>query len=264
MTDAFHSVARGLRVAHAGFLLTCGGAVSAVILAWLVGEMGWRDDPVRVTLWVAFWLNVAIGVGGVVTGIVGRVKCLNAPPEYPAVRGRAIAAVMLEGSGWLSGFAGIGLTIATGYKLLPQEPVTFIVLIVGGVLSGLMLLGGRVMFLRFLRVLARVVEDKTTARRARLSLALFIAVWAVGLFGWGVGAGGSAINEQEVTTPVAVGVFILVGMSGMVGLVLYDRTLGGLTKSVRDFGDAQRNEEEERYRSREEPDEADEPADVAD
>ncbi len=255
MHSAFHAVARGLRIAHAGYLLTCWGATSAIVLSWLVGQVGWRDDPLRATLWGAFWLNVLIGVGGVVSGIVGRVKCLKAPAEYPTVRGRAIAAVVLEASGWFSGFVGVGVIFAMGYKQLPQE---FWVPAVGIGFSVVLLLCGRILFLRFLRVLAGVVEDTTTARRARGSLALFLADWGAGLLAWGVGAGGSMLSVQEMTTPLAVAISILTGMSGMLGLVLYDRVLGGLTRSVQAFGDVHRDDEEELYRARKERDEEDE------
>lgn len=254
MTDAFHAVARGLRVAHAGYLLTCWGATSAGILIWIISNTYYGPDYMRLVLWGGFWLNVSIGVGGVVTGIVGRVRCLRTPPEFPAVRGRAIAAVVLEGSGWLSGFAGAGVGIAMGYRYLPQEPW---VLLIGGIFSTLLLLGGRILFLRFLRVLARVVEDNTTARRADYSLALFLADWGAGLLGAGIAAAGSTLSSYQLSTPLAFFVWILTGMSGLAGLVLYDRVLSGLARSVRSFAVAHWDEEEEQYHARE--DDRDEP-----
>lgn len=234
MTDAFRSVARGLRVVHTGYLLTCWGATGATVLVWLISNMGYSNDELRLILWIAFWGNIVIGVGGAVSGIVGRVKCLSAPPEYPAVRGRALAAVVLEGSGWLSGFVGVGVLIAMGYKVFPQEPW---VPLSGLIFSALLLVCGRILFLRFLRVLARVVDDAETDRRAKHSLAFFLADWAAGLVGTGIAAGGASLSMYELTTPLAFVVYILGGMSGLVGLVLYDRVLGGLTKSVRTFAD---------------------------
>ncbi len=204
-------------------------------------------------------MNVVIGVGGAVTGIVGRVKCLKAPPEYPAVRGRAMAAVVLEASGWFSGFVGVGLMFAMGWKWLPQQ---FWVPAIGVVFSGLLLVCGRILFLRFLRVLARVAEDKAIDRRAKFSLVLFITNWLVGLLAWAVGAGGSAVSVQEMTTPLAFAIGIAAGMSGLAGLVLYDRVLGGLTRSVHAFADAHRDDEEEQYRARQQRDEVDEPDEV--
>jgi hypothetical protein len=115
-----------------------------------------------------------------------------------------------------------------------------------------MLFGGRIMFLRFLRVLARVVEDRTAARRADYSFALFLADWAAVLLGTGIAIAGSAVSAYAVSTPVAFTVYTLTGMSGLVGLVVYDRVLGGLTRSVRAFADADRSDEEDDDRWREE------------
>lgn len=258
MHSAFVAVARGLRVAHIGYLLTCWGATSATALIWFISNVGYRDDPLRLTLWVAFWVNILIGVTGAVTGIVGRVKCLGAPADYPAVRGRAIAAVVLEASGWLSGFVGVGVSFAMGWKWLPQE---FWVPAVGVTFSALLLVCGRILFLRFLRVLARVVDDRTTARRAGYSLTLFLADWGASLIGWGMGFGGSALNVQELTTPLAVAIFIVAGMSGLAGLVLYDRVLGGLTRSVEAVAETHHDVEEEQYQSRAESGADDKPTD---
>ena len=103
-----------------------------------------------------------------------------------------------------------------------------------------------------------MVEDKTTDRRAKVSLVLFITNWLVGLVAWGVGAGGSALSVQELTIPLMAAILTFTGMSGLAGLVLYDRVLGGLTRSVQAFADAHRDAEEEQYRAQRERDEEDE------
>lgn len=255
MTDAFQAVARGLRIAHAGFLLTCWGATSAAVLIWIISNTHYGPDYMRLVLWGGFWLNVLIGVGGVIVGIVGRVRCLKAPHEIPAVRGRALAAGVLEGCGWLSLFVGVGVFFPLGFGGF--FPAALWVPGVGLGFSVILLVCGRVMFLRFLYVLARAVEDKSSALRAQLSSALFLADWGVVMLGAGIAAAGSVLRVSELSTPLAFFVWILTGMSGLAGLVLYDRVLGGLTRSVRAFADTHRDDEEERYRSRNDDDEPD-------
>lgn len=247
MSSPFHAVARGLRVAHIGYLLTCWAAASATGIGWFWDKL-YYDSGLRLTIIIAFWSAIAAGVGGVVVGIIGRVRCLATPPDFPAVRGRAIAAVVLEGSGWLSSFVGVAIVFAMGYKLLPSEPL---VPVIGLIISAVLLLCGRILFLRFLRVLSRVVEDKSAGRLARLSLILFLTDWAVGLVGLGVSATGSVLRIYELTTPVVTVLWIAAGMSGLAGLILYDRLLGRLARSVQAFADTHpADEEERRYRAR--------------
>lgn len=242
MNSPFHAVARGLRLTNIGFLLACWGAASAFGIGWIWDKSYYGNLNVRVTLLVLLWAAILAGVAGVVAGFIGRIRCLKTPTEFPAVRGRAIAAVVLEGSGWGSLFVGVGVLFAMGYNLLPRaEWVPGI----GMLLSGLMLFGGRIMFLRFLRVLCRVVEDRVSARRARFSFALFLTDWAVGLIGVGISAGGSALGMYELTNPIAFLLWIAAGASGLAGLILYDRLLSGLARSVQAFADAHYPDEDD-------------------
>jgi hypothetical protein len=57
----------------------------------------------------------------------------------------------------------------------------------------------------------------------------------------------------ELTTPVVTVLWIAAGASGLAGLVLYDRVLAGLGRSVQAFAESLPNEdgEPERNRSRE-------------
>lgn len=235
MHSPFHAVARGLRLTHVGFLLACWGAASALGIAWLISTVYYGNTSLRVALWVTFWPVVVTAVAGVIVGFIGRVRCLKTPEEFTAARGRALAAIALEGSGWASLFVGIGIMFAMAYTLLPSAPW---IPAIGMLISGLMIFGGRIMFLRFLRFLARAVEDKPSARRARFSLTLFLADWAAALLAWGIGAGGSMLWASDVTNPIAIVVCILAAMSGLYGLLLYDRLLGGLARSVQAFADA--------------------------
>jgi len=240
MDSPFHHVARGLRIAHIGYLITCWAATSAAGIAWALSTTYYGNRELYWPLIISFWTTVAVAVAGVVVGIVGRVRCLRVPAEFPAVRGRVIAAVVLEASGWGSLLVGVGVFFAMIYRVLPRAEW---VPAIGMILSGLMLLCGRILFLRFLRVLAREVEDKSTDRRSRLSLALFLTDWAVGLVGVGVAAGGSMLRLYELTTPVVTVLWIAAGMSGLYGLILYDRLLGGLARSVQAFADASTEED---------------------
>jgi hypothetical protein len=242
MPTPFHAVARGLRLAHVGFLLACWGAVAAFGIGWVWDKTYYRDDELRLTLLVAMWAAMLAGVAGVVVGFIGRVRCLRMPEEFPAVRGRLLAAVVLEGSGWGSLFVGVGVMFAMVYALLTPHPwIPF----VGIGLSGLMLLGGRIMFLRFMSKLAVVVEDAASARRARFSLTLFLTDWGLGLVGVGAAFGMSALGMYDGSKLVAIPIWISAGASGLYGLLLYDRLLGGLATSVRAFADASTADEEE-------------------
>lgn len=261
MTSPFHAVARGLRLAQIGFLLACWGGTAAFGMFWFIDRVinnsYYRNEEFRWLFLGLFFATLATVLAGVVVGFIGRVRCLRVPEEYPAVRGRLLAAVILEGSGWGSLLVGIGVGIAMGFRWLPDA--TWVPQL-GMVFSGLMVLGGRVMLLRFLRFLARVVEDKPSARRARHSLTLFLADWAAGLVGLGILFFGSAMSMYEVSTPLGYLVWIAAAGSGLYGLLLYDRLLGGLARSVLVFADAHQDDEVEEYRAREErrdvPDEA--------
>lgn len=244
MNAAFHAVARGLRLAHVGFLLACWGSASAVGIGWTGSSMYYYRDEMRWLLLGVFGGAVLAAVAGLVVGFVGRVRCLKAPEEYPAVRGRARMAVVLEGSGWASLFAGVGVLTAMGFKLLPQWPW---VPGVGMLLSALMVFGGRVMFLVFLRALGRVVEDPETDRRARFSLALFLLDWLAGLVGLAVMAGGSALGIYHWANATGYLIWIVAGMSGLFGLLLYDRLLGGLARAVKAFADDHPADDEDGY-----------------
>lgn len=257
MHSPFHAVARGLRLTHAGFLLACWGGASILGITWLISNTYYGDSLLRTTLWVTFWAAVLLGVGGVIVGFVGRVRCLKTPEGLPAARGRVLAAIALEGGGWASLFVGIGVMIAMIYTLLPSAPW---IPAIGMGVSGLMIFGGRIMFLRFLRFLARGIEDKPSARRARLSLTVFLLDWAAALVAWGVAVAGSMLWASDVTNPIALVVCIVAGMSGMYGLFLYDRLLGGLARSVRQIAhdaDKEEVEEELAYRAESRPDDDD-------
>jgi hypothetical protein len=156
------------------------------------------------------------------------------PEEFPAVRGRLLAAVILEASGWGSLFVGIGVMFAMDYRLLPDARW---VPLFGMLLSVLMQIGGRIMFLRFLARLAGVIEDTASARRSRFSLTLFLTDWGLGLVGVGAAAGMSALGLYEGSKLVAIPVWITAGASGLYGLLLYDRLLGGLARAVQAFAD---------------------------
>lgn len=243
MGSPFHAVAHGLRLTNIGFLLACWGAASAFGMYWFIDRV--ISYPYREMRWVYITIFIAAilaGVAGVVVGFIGRIRCLKVPTEFPAVRGRAIVAVVLESSGWGSLFVGVGVAIAMGFRLLPDAPW---VPGIGMILSGVMLLSGRIMFLRFLRVLGQVVEDRVSTRRARHSLALFLADWAVGVIGVGTSAGGSMLSMHELTTPLAFLLWIAAGASGLAGLILYDRLLSGLARSVQALADAQLVDEDD-------------------
>jgi hypothetical protein len=245
MHSPFHAVARGLRVTHVGYLLACWGAAAAFGMHWLndriISNYYWHSDEIRWVFIGLFFATLATVVAGLIVGFVGRVRCLKVPEEYTVVRGRALAAVVLEVSGWLSLLVGIGVMAAMGFRWLPSLPW---IPGIGMILSGVMVLCGRILFLRFLWALARAVEDGPSGDRARSSLALFLIDWGVGLLGVGVAAGGSALGMYELTSPLAYLVWIAAGASGLYGLILYDRLLGGLARSVQAFADTPPEEEE--------------------
>ncbi len=268
MNAAFLAVARGLRLTNIGYLLACWASAAAFGMFWIIDRMisnyyfssqEWR--------WVFIGIFIATHVtivAGVIVGFVGRVRCLRTPTEFTAVRGRALAAIVLEGSGWGSLLVGIGVMFAMGFGWLPRAEW---VPGVGMIVSALMVLCGRILFLRFLRVLGRVVEDKASDRRARFSLNLFLIGWGVALVGLGVLAGGGTLGMYEFTTPLAYLIWIAAGMSGLYGLLLYDRLLGNLARSVQAFAESHPNDDEpERTRSREhegeDADRPDEPTEV--
>jgi hypothetical protein len=257
MHAAFRSVARGLRLTNIGFLLACWASAVALGMFWLIDRdivrsYYIRSNEVRYVFIGLFFASLAAIVAGVIVGFVGRIRCLRTPAEFPAVRGRALAAIVLEGSGWGSLLVGIGVMCAMGFRWLPSAPW---VPAIGMGFSGLLILCGRILFLRFLRVLGRVVEDKTSARRARFSLTLFLADWGAGLVGVGVMAGGGALGMEELTYPLAYLIWIAAGMSGLGGLILYDRLLGNLARSVQAFAESFPSEDDEPEQNRSRVDE---------
>jgi hypothetical protein len=253
MHSPFHAVARGLRVAHVGYLLACWGTTAAILIPQVVGRSFSYSSEMYCVVAVTLGLAVLLGLAGVVVGILGRVRCLKLPAEFPAARGRLLAGLILEGCGWVSLLGGAGVAVAMGFRWLPDAAW---VPAIGTTFSGIMLLGGRVMFLRFLKLLAGVVDDASSARLARLSLALLLSNFAVGLLGVGVMIGGNTLSLYRLANPLAYLMWAVAGMSGLAGMVLYDRVLGGLALSVQAFAVAHRDEEEELYRSRQKEDES--------
>ena len=262
MTPPLHAVARGVRLTNVGFLLTGWAGAAAFILFWFLDRVVFnsysythRSDAMRwvfIGVWIA---TLAAALAGVIVGFVGRCFCLRAPAEFPGVRGRAMTAVVLEGSGWFSLLVGFGVSLAMSFRWLPDAQY---VPGIGLCFSLLLMVCGRILFLRFLRKLAVVVEDKPSVRRAKLSLTLFVADWLVALLSLGITLGGSELGLEELTTPISSLFIIAVGMSGLYGLILYDRLLSHLGRSVQAFADeyhAEDDEYEPRPEREDEPDE---------
>lgn len=242
MNSPIHAVARGLRNADLGFLIAGWGATSALGIGWIWDKIYYHDYLTRIALLVVLVLAILAGLAGVVVGFIGRVRCLRMPEEFPIVRGRAMVAVVLEGSGWASLVVGVGVFFALGFGGF--FPGALWISGVGALLSGLSLLGGRILFLMFLRALAAEVEDITSYRRARLSFALFLSQWAVALIALGISMAGGALGINQLTTPIIV-LTLAAGMSGLAGMILYDRLLGGLAKSVQAFAETHAEHDEE-------------------
>ena len=148
---------------------------------------------------------------------------------------------------------GALVAIGMGARVLPDASW---VPIIGMILSGVMLLSGRILFLRFLHVLAVVVQDHTSNRRAQFSLFLILLNWAAGVVGWVIEVGGSALRMHGIT-PLSYLIWIGDGMVGLYGLILYDRLLSGLGRSVQAFADAHGVEEDD---SEPTPDDTDDPS----
>ncbi len=213
----------------------------ALPVGWVWGQMSYRDELLKFTLLTLMWTAILGGVAGVIVGFVGRVFCLRMPEEFPAIRGRARAAVVLEATGWLSLFVGVGLI----FSLSELRMYEFMwVPAVGMGFSGLMMFCGRVLFLLFLSKLAAAVEDKPSVRRARWSFALFLTDWGVGLFGLGLSAAGSMLRVYELTSPLVAILWVMAGASGVGGLILYDRLLSGLARTVQKLANEEEEEEE--------------------
>lgn len=266
MTPPLHAVARGVRLTNVGFLLTGWAGAAAFCMFWFIDRVvinsyssAYRSELCR-WVFIGLWLATLVAaLAGVIVGFVGRCFCLRAPAEFPGVRGRAMTAVVLEGSGWFSLLVGFGVSLAMSFRWLPDAQY---VPGIGLCFSLLLMVCGRILFLRFLRKLAVAVEDKPSVRRARFSLSLFLADWLAALVGLGVLAGGGVLYMEELTTPLANVIWIAVGMSGLYGLILYDRLLSHLGRSVQAFADeyhADDDEYEPRPEREDEPDE--EPAD---
>ena len=237
MTNPFHAVAGGVQQTNAGFVLT-GWAVAAVaLLFWFIDRgLPYLDchEEFRQEFVALFGVLCVVAVGGVVFGLLGRCRCFALPPDLPAARGWLKLAVALEGCGWGGLLVGAGILFAKQFWRFRVEPWVP----AGGMgLSALMLFSGRVAYLRFLRALARVVDDPASDRRGQSALALFLVNWAVGLVGLGALWGGEVLGLYRLTTPLGYLIWTAAGLSGLAGLIVYDRLLGGLGRSVALFAD---------------------------
>ncbi len=242
MNAAFLAVARGLRLTHVGLLIICWvGATSGLLLligdAWIL-SLGPSTSPgvglflLSLFLW---WVPILPAAAGVVVGFIGLVRCLKMPAEIPAARKLVLVAVVLEVSGWVSLLVGIPASVAAVQLL----GLSSWILLLGASFSALMLLTGQVIFLRFLKVLAGSVGDTDSARRAGVSRTLFVILCANGFLSLGILAGGYQLGTDPTwSSALATLVLIPAVIYGLAGLVVYDRLLGGLARSVQAYADA--------------------------
>jgi hypothetical protein len=237
MTTAAPAVARGLKLIHVGLVTTMLLAVGYVLALGIVGTL--TAQFVRYHPWVGFAFVgvltlIALGtVAGMLTGFVGRCRCLATPEEWPAARTRIRMAVLLEACGWLSGLANFAAAwgIATRWIPLPM--------IAAGVTAGLsvlMLVLGRVMFLRFARAVADALGHEPLARQAARSLVLFVTLVACGVIGFALLQASYILPASAPVTTVSaalgMGLWVAAVAVGLAGLFVYNRLLGRLRTAV--------------------------------
>lgn len=224
-------VGRGLGIVHWGFRLITGAVVVACVGVVLAAVTDARHHTYALELLLA--ANFALGscavCVGVLIGFVGRVRCLETPPELPTARVRVRLAALLEGCGWLSGIvnAGIAWATAIGSIRLPWE----VLHAVFG-FAFLLFLAGRVFFFSYLRALARSVDTPVPASSPLI--AIMVVVTASTMVSTSVGLlitsnGTVALSPGRMAT---MGGTFLGTLAVLTGLYLYGRTLRRLREAV--------------------------------
>jgi hypothetical protein len=236
---SLRAVDRGLRLNRVGFRV-----VTACVLfapaAYLIGfvthsAVDWLTQPLVILLTEgALVLSGCAAVVGLLVGVVGRCCCLAAPPEFPTARGRIRLAVLLEVCGWLSGLTNAGVWAATAmlWIVVPDA-----VLLAAGGLSLPLLVAGWGTFLKYLESVGELVGDRPLARRADLTLLLFVSVLFASVFGAFLIVCPTAPASYDFFLTTGGSLLLSAGGVGLFGLGVYGGLLRGLYQAVRRFAD---------------------------
>jgi hypothetical protein len=238
MTNAGHAIARGLKTTRLGFTLAV-FLTLGYVLAYLGIGLAFVVNFLRYNSWAGYVYVGVLGLlalgalAGMIVGFVGRCRCLATPDEWLVARTRIRLAVLLEACGWLSGLGNFFAAWAIALRWIPLP------MIAAGITAGLsvlMLVLGRVMFLRFARAVSDTLGDEPLARQAARSLVLFVTTVACGVVGFALfqasfNIPGSA-PLKTTSGAVGFGLWVAAGAVGLVGLFVYDRLLGRLRVAV--------------------------------
>lgn len=224
MGESARSLSRGLSTVLVGFWIVL---AATVVSAGALAYDGWPPAARIAVLCPA----LAVGAAGLVVGFVGRRRCLAIPDEWQTARTRLRMAVLLEASALLSVLANFGV----GVGLAVTAPRWMSIPALGTGVPLLLLVLGRVMFLRFTRAVAEELGNTLLVRRVATLLVLFVSAIASATIGFALGVAGNWIAPSATSTvayAICGGLLLAASVVGLIGLTFYARLLGRLREAV--------------------------------
>ena len=242
MSDSLRKVSIGLKLVFYGvvlILVTIGVGVAGMCVliagAGPRGPGGGGPPAAGMAGFVAF--AVALGLLALaanILGLVGKVLCIAVPKEFGAAKTLIVTAVVMEVAA--IGVNGLGIANAAAGGIVPP-PFDGI----ANLLSMLLNVGGSILFLFFIRAVARAIDESSLAADATSVLWLSVAavgcyITAVGVMVAGMLAGGGfgGPRPNGGAPPAAMagvcvgGVFVLAAL--VLGLIAFVRYLFLLTR----------------------------------
>lgn len=226
-------VGRGLAIVQWGFRLVAGAVWLVAVLIVLVATIEARGGQSWVILIGLIPLGAsAVGLSaplGVLVGFIGRVRCLETPPELPIARTRVRLAALLEGCGWLSGVVNCGVAWATAVRSI-SVPWEVVHAVFG--LSFVLFLAGRVISFAYLLALARSVDATPPADSPLLTLMVVVTASTMVFSSVGLLLTSNGHVPLKPEQMVTMGVTFVGTLGVLTGLSVYGRLLRRLREAI--------------------------------
>ncbi|MCU0705143.1 MAG: hypothetical protein MUF18_14315 [Fimbriiglobus sp.] len=177
MNPALRSVGRGLRLVALAYPVTVAALLTPVLMTLAIIPEA-ASDFLRQNWWVgalygwALFGALVVAFCGMVIGWAGKTQCLRTPTALRMARIRGRLAVVFEGCGLFGQIGNVGMFTATSVNWVPLSPW---IVLGTTIVSVILHVAGRVMFLGHLRSLAHHLADRELKRLCSRSLFLFVA-----------------------------------------------------------------------------------------